>query len=254
MVDLIPELWHYTISGARQEGPVVEEQLIDLVGKGVVRPTDLVWHESVGDKWVSVSSMRQFAVAIPENIAITLPPMANDDQKKALAELQKVAKKLAKTVKCLDEAEQCVEKCKQEINEAYCMYILDGVSITEEDFNARLKDFVAGMPEQGSKPRKASRSTPYAHVIAKKRITPMMKATAIRKVVEEDMTYKALALAVGSELEIPVRKIGPQFYTATVKGILYNMRVSSGYQEGTEGIVDHVKVKKVCEKVIKASS
>lgn len=58
-------LWHYTLSGARQEKPVLEEQLVDLVGKGVVRPTDQVWHESVGDKWVSVSSVPQFAAAIP---------------------------------------------------------------------------------------------------------------------------------------------------------------------------------------------
>ncbi len=58
-------LWHYTLSGSRQEKPVLEEQLVDLVGKGVVRPTDVVWHESVGDKWVSVSSVPQFATAIP---------------------------------------------------------------------------------------------------------------------------------------------------------------------------------------------
>lgn len=58
-------LWHYTLSGTRQEKPVLEEQLVDLVGKGVVRPTDQVWHESVGDKWVSVSSVPPFAAAIP---------------------------------------------------------------------------------------------------------------------------------------------------------------------------------------------
>ena len=58
-------MWHYTLSGARQEKPVLEEQLVDLVGKGVVRPTDQVWHESVGDKWVPVSSVPQFAAAIP---------------------------------------------------------------------------------------------------------------------------------------------------------------------------------------------
>ena len=58
-------LWHYTLSGSQQEKPAVEDQLVDLVGKGVVRPTDVVWHESVGDKWVTVSSVPQFAAAIP---------------------------------------------------------------------------------------------------------------------------------------------------------------------------------------------
>ena len=188
--------------------------------------------------------------------SITLPPMVNDDQKKALAELQKVAKKLAKTIKCLAEAEQCVEDCKEKINIEWCMYILSGVEITEEDFNARLRDLVLEMPEQGSKPRKASNTTSNTKASgkAKKRITPMMKAEAIKKVVRKDMTYKVLAEKVANELGIPLKKVNPQFYTASVRGNVYSMRVSSGEQLGTEGIVDHVKIKKVCEKVIKASS
>ena len=59
------KLWHYTISGERQEKPAPEEQLINLIGKSVVQPIDMVWNESVGDKWVSVSSVPQFAAAIP---------------------------------------------------------------------------------------------------------------------------------------------------------------------------------------------
>ena len=76
-------LWHYTLSGARQEKPVLEEQLVDLVGKGVVRPTDQVWHESVGDKWVSVSSVPQFAAAIPAakvEVAEPIEEIYSDDE------------------------------------------------------------------------------------------------------------------------------------------------------------------------------
>ena len=76
-------LWHYTLSGARQEKPVLEEQLVDLVGKGVVRPTDQVWHESVGDKWVSVSSVPQFGAAIPAakvEVAEPIEEIYSDDE------------------------------------------------------------------------------------------------------------------------------------------------------------------------------
>jgi len=48
--------WYYVVDG-KQYGPVEESDIRKLIGEGNVRPSDLVWNQTMGDKWSAVSEI-----------------------------------------------------------------------------------------------------------------------------------------------------------------------------------------------------
>jgi hypothetical protein len=48
--------WYYSCDGKRC-GPVEEPDLVKKIRDGAVKPTDLVWNESLGDKWAAASTI-----------------------------------------------------------------------------------------------------------------------------------------------------------------------------------------------------
>ncbi len=63
-------LWWYS-NGIQQTGPIAEDALIELIKKGQVRPSYLVWCNTLSD-WVSVSEAEAFARFVPKREL--LPP------------------------------------------------------------------------------------------------------------------------------------------------------------------------------------
>ena len=54
--DMSNEVWYYS-EGERQKGPVSADDLKELVEKGHIKPTDLVWQPGMGD-WVAANTIR----------------------------------------------------------------------------------------------------------------------------------------------------------------------------------------------------
>jgi hypothetical protein len=55
MSDEAPELWWYYAVDGQQFGPVGDAELRELIATGRLRPRDLVWNESMGDRWQQVA-------------------------------------------------------------------------------------------------------------------------------------------------------------------------------------------------------
>ncbi len=67
--------WYYTKQG-QQFGPVDEAELHRLAQQGEIRPDDLVWNPTFGDKWVPASSVDSlFATPTP-----VTPPVFSGEQ------------------------------------------------------------------------------------------------------------------------------------------------------------------------------
>jgi GYF domain 2 len=69
--------WYYT-SGGQQQGPVNEDQLKSLVAAGSIRPSDLVWNQSM-PQWVPADQIGALAPAsiaapAPDYAAVAAPP------------------------------------------------------------------------------------------------------------------------------------------------------------------------------------
>ncbi len=56
--------WHYTKQG-QQFGPVDDAELLRLAQLGQITPEDLVWNPTIGEKWVSASSVKNLFVSPP---------------------------------------------------------------------------------------------------------------------------------------------------------------------------------------------
>ncbi len=77
--------WFYIIN-EQQHGPVTEAEMRGLIAEGVVASTDYVWHEGLGDEWVTAGSLvHQFAdqpepppVPVPEEGIVEAPVFSGD--------------------------------------------------------------------------------------------------------------------------------------------------------------------------------
>lgn len=59
--------WYYMIDG-EQRGPVEESELFNLAGTGRLKPTDLVWNETMGEKWAEASTVPGLFSATPPRL------------------------------------------------------------------------------------------------------------------------------------------------------------------------------------------
>jgi len=53
--------WHYCPVFGDETGPIAESALRELIEIGALGPTDTVWTEALGDKWVAASAVPKFA-------------------------------------------------------------------------------------------------------------------------------------------------------------------------------------------------
>ncbi len=67
--------WYYSNNG-QQAGPVSEEQLAELFRNGTVKPSDLVWNETMTE-WTPIGKVDAFAVPAPE-LPTAAPPAPVD--------------------------------------------------------------------------------------------------------------------------------------------------------------------------------
>lgn len=56
--------WYYAIDG-QQQGPVDGDELRRLVASGRIKPTDLVWNETMGDQWAEARTLPHLFEAAP---------------------------------------------------------------------------------------------------------------------------------------------------------------------------------------------
>jgi len=67
--------WHYSNNG-QQTGPVSFDHLAELFRNGTVKPSDLVWNESMTE-WTPIGGLEAFAVSAPE-LPAAAPPAPID--------------------------------------------------------------------------------------------------------------------------------------------------------------------------------
>jgi uncharacterized membrane protein len=72
-------LWSY-ISNGQQIGPVEEDEFFQLARLGKIKPTDLVWNPTLGDKWVEAGTIEGLVFDAPPEPS-HLPPSEIRPQK-----------------------------------------------------------------------------------------------------------------------------------------------------------------------------
>jgi antitoxin component YwqK of YwqJK toxin-antitoxin module len=82
--------WYYGRKG-QHKGPVAVEQLQKLIGSGRALPTDLAWHEGMGD-WTAIRDIQELSASVTEATANVWYYGQNDEQQgpASLLELRKL--------------------------------------------------------------------------------------------------------------------------------------------------------------------
>ena len=212
-----------------------------------------------------------FEVSAPK---VKLRKAPSPEQRLAEQAMDDLARDMSKTIHCYDDNIRCAEECKQEVDRAVGDYIaqynVDGSTFNIEEFYNRCRlysaDEVEGKPAKRSN-KKASKKKVSKKVSKKKsskkkvskktagsrkRLSPLDKAKAVKRVVTGNMLGRELDRAVAKELKISSDKINQQWYIVRIAGLEdFSLKVTSATKKHKQQkYIDKAKTVAACQKAI----
>ena len=198
-----------------------------------------------------------------ESVPLRLPAEVTPEQEKALKALDELAMALCSDVHCYDEAVACADKCKSKLDKAHESFLtkfnIDIATCSLEDFynRCRLYSVVEEEEEEeevkprrrkkASKKKKSSKKTAGS----RKRLLPIDKAKAVKRVVKGNMLGRDLDRAVAKELKISSDKINQQWYIVRIAGLNdFSLKVTSDKRDKQQKFIDRQKTIDACNKAI----